>query len=532
MQPAAHDDAAARGGGALLGREGGIYPSFWERLAPYVAEFAGTFLLTSCYLCGKSTPSMWSISAVALMLFALMSSLLHVSGACLNPSVSIALWLSGRQLFSKTWRMCLSQVLGAAVAAALTNHFVFGPQGISVRLGPEPGFGAAQVATVELLYTGMICFVYLNCVASPRNNPARDQNGFAALAVGFTFIAGGHASQGVSGTVMNPAIAWGLQLVDFGAKEPDAWPTFYLWWEIMGAFLAAGAQRVVRPGEVSGQGLSADSAAAVTPGSSALFAEFLGTFYVVFTKAMVHRTWSSYEPWAVASAMLCMIYSVRDISGAMFNPAVTLAAFLSGKLRRGRGRQASSDSMAFHLNVKQMSLYMGAQVFAGLMASSAFAMVHGDMSLPIRDDTIINPHVSQAIKASTIIIGETFFTSVLCYVVLATCLTNPMASSKGAASQHNNIAGLAVAGAHLVSGVSVGKVSGSILNPAVSIGFSGLAALSSSRESIVLPYVGYQVFGAILATAAFAATHGHLDEARKDGDGAFAAEEGVGLVSG
>jgi len=49
---------------------------------------------------------------------------------------------------------------------------------------------------------------------------------------------------------MNPAISFGLQLVDFGTKDPSSWPSWYFLAEIFGAFIAAGSLRVVRPDEL------------------------------------------------------------------------------------------------------------------------------------------------------------------------------------------------------------------------------------------------------------------------------------------
>eukprot|EP00928_Gymnodinium_smaydae_P043412 TRINITY_DN29089_c0_g2_i2.p2 TRINITY_DN29089_c0_g2~~TRINITY_DN29089_c0_g2_i2.p2 ORF type:complete len:104 (+),score=7.61 TRINITY_DN29089_c0_g2_i2:133-444(+) len=83
------------GGGMamLLGRQGGIYASFFERSLPYFAEFLGTFFLAMCFLCNLNTQSAWAISARALMMIGLMSAFGHISGANLNPSVSISLWI-------------------------------------------------------------------------------------------------------------------------------------------------------------------------------------------------------------------------------------------------------------------------------------------------------------------------------------------------------------------------------------------------------------------------------------------------------
>ena len=65
---------------------------------------------------------------------------------------------------------------------------------------------------------------------------------------------------------------------------------------------------------------------AETSTSSKLIAEFIGTFFLALTicTAAVHGSAGDYAPFAIAATLMVMIYAVGHISGAHFNPAVTL----------------------------------------------------------------------------------------------------------------------------------------------------------------------------------------------------------------
>jgi len=472
-----------------LGEEDGIYKGWSERYAPYAAEFVGTFLLTTTYLCNLTGDPTWGISSNALMVTALMTALSHISGANLNPSVSISLYLSGRKSFTATLKYCAVQILGAACAGLIVSWKI--GTSLIIDVGPRSGFSAGDAMLVEVLFTSMICFVFLNCVASPRNNPTGNLNGFAAIATGFSFIAGGHACKEVSGSVMNPAISVGLQLADINSADPTAWASLFFLMEIVGAFVASGAFRVVRPDELKDPlqlGVQKELA-----GSAIIMAEFIGTFYVILTKAMVHKRLTLSEPWAVASAQCGMVYSLRGVSGAFFNPAITISV------------AASTGDMPLH----RVAVLIGAQIMGAISATSTFAIISGGADLPV---------VSAELHSSigSIALAESLFTFLLCYVVLSTSMPDPPTTSEVPAKTrkqaHNNFAGLAVAGSYLVGGVSVGHVSGSVLNPAVALGYSGLAGLTGDASKTCLPYILYEVAGALAASAAFQVTHAHLRE--------------------
>merc|ERR1719321_2278236 len=104
--------------------------------------------------------------------------------------------------------------------------------------------------------------------------------------------------------------------------------------------------RVVRPEEYGGTKM---------PMVSALVSEFLGTFFLVLTVGLNVLGSSKAGAFSIAAALMSMIYALGNVSGAHFNPAVTMAILLSG-----RDKMAGGVGMA--------GAYMATQIIAGCMA--------------------------------------------------------------------------------------------------------------------------------------------------------------------
>jgi aquaporin Z len=60
--------------------------------------------------------------------------------------------------------------------------------------------------------------------------------------------------------------------------------------------------------------------------------EFIGTFFLVFTVGMcLIKPGTDFAPLAIGSALMVMVYAGGHVSGAHYNPAVTLAGWLRGR---------------------------------------------------------------------------------------------------------------------------------------------------------------------------------------------------------
>lgn len=174
--------------------------------------------------------------------------------------------------------------------------------------------------------------------------------------------------------------------------------------------------------------------------------EFIGTFFLVLTVCMtVLGGAGNFAPIAIGSALMVMIFAGGHISGAHYNPAVTLGVFIRGKI-----------------DAKDVAPYMIAQILAGVVAASISAILLGAMGAEDAVTTRLNVGPS--------LIAEFLGTFALVYVVLQT------ATAKGTAG--NSFYGLAIGFTVLAMAYALGGVSGGAFNPAVATGIS-LAGIKS-----------------------------------------------------
>ena len=165
-----------------------------------------------------------------------------------------------------------------------------------------------------------------------------------------------------------------------------------------------------------------------------LLVELIGTFFLFFTVGMAVANAGDLAPLAIGSVLMVMIFAGAHISGAHYNPAVTMAVWL-------RGRASSADLVAYWI------AQLAGAGLAGLVV----------VQLLERSTTPFEPAV-----AWEALLVEFLFTFALAYVVLH------VATSKG--TEGNSYYGLAI-GFTLVAGIfAVGAISGGVFNPAVVVG--------------------------------------------------------------
>jgi aquaporin Z len=176
--------------------------------------------------------------------------------------------------------------------------------------------------------------------------------------------------------------------------------------------------------------------------------EFIGTFFLVLTIGLTvvgPGDAGELAPLAIGSALMVMVYAGGHVSGAHYNPAVTMAVFLRGKCP-----------------LADVVPYIVAQV---LGAAAAAAIVLFAKENP--QVTALSPDVPRALLA------EFLFTFALCFVVLN------VATAKGTSG--NSFYGLAIGFTVLAGAFAVGPVSGGVFNPAVAVGVTilGLSPLAN-----------------------------------------------------
>ena len=204
-----------------------------------------------------------------------------------------------------------------------------------------------------------------------------------------------------------------------------------------------------------------------TSTSSKLIAEFIGTFFLALTicTAAVHGSAGDYAPFAIAATLMVMIYAVGHISGAHFNPAVTVAVWL-------RGACEKSDVVP----------YISVQALAGVLA----AIVSQEILLAEPSVTAIDMDATNALAA------EFLYTFALVYVILNVATSD--------ATQGNGYYGAAISFVVLAGALTVGGISLGSFNPAV----SGALLVSGAIElSDLWIHLVPQFLAGVLAVQAF-----------------------------
>jgi len=194
-------------------------------------------------------------------------------------------------------------------------------------------------------------------------------------------------------------------------------------------------------------------------------AEFVGTYFLVLTVGCCVLTGSIGAAISIGSILMVMIYALGSVSGAHFNPAVTVAILLSA-----RRLLEWTDALA----------YIISQLLGGLCAGITYRALFG-MAFTLEP---VGHHT--AIAAAVV---EVIYTMALCYVVLNVATTQKQ--------DGNNYFGLAIGFTVVSAALAIGGVSGCCLNPAVALGTMAVQAFDMGMPSMqffplyfLCPYVG------------------------------------------
>ena len=214
-----------------------------EAIGTFLLVLVGTAVATAAVL-GKGTagPAYDSLSvalAFGLILIPIVGSLGQVSGAHVNPAVTLGLAVAGKFPWSHVPGYVAAQLAGA-ILAALTVWAAYGHGAyVDAHLGapaPVNGASALQVLLVEALIAFILVFTVIS-TATDKRVPA----GTAAVAIGFALSAGVLLGGPVSGGAGNPARALGPMIV---SGTFPVW-FFYTVGPLLGGVIAALAFRLV-----------------------------------------------------------------------------------------------------------------------------------------------------------------------------------------------------------------------------------------------------------------------------------------------
>ena len=198
--------------------------------------------------------------------------------------------------------------------------------------------------------------------------------------------------------------------------------------------------------------------------------ELLGTFFLMLTIGMVvipPGEAGALAPVAIGVVLIALVYAGGHVSGAHYNPAVTLAVLI----RKGiRGAEAAG--------------YVVAQLAGAAIAVFAAAWLKGDA-----DPSTIE------VAAGRNFLAELLFTFALVWVIL-----NVATAKK---NEGNQFFGVAIGLTVMAGAFAVGPISGAAFNPAVT---TGLGIVGILEWPVAAVQYAAQAVAGVLAAVVFGAT--------------------------
>jgi MIP family channel proteins len=209
-----------------------------ELVGTFVLVFGGTAVAVGAILSRPTAGAAYDSLAVALAfglaLAAVVAAVGHVSGAHVNPAVTLGMAATGKFPWQYTPHYIGAQLVGAVLAAVAT-WITFGGAGArnEAKLAatyPAQGVGDLQAFIVEILITFILVFVVM-AVATDQRAPAA----IAPIAVGFALAVGVFIAGPVTGGSVNPARSLGPMIV--AGDLTSVW--LYILGPIIGGVLGA-----------------------------------------------------------------------------------------------------------------------------------------------------------------------------------------------------------------------------------------------------------------------------------------------------
>lgn len=207
-----------------------------------VAECLGTFALVAvgpgAVMVAARTHAFGPVGvalAFGLVITIVVAASGHLSGAHINPAVTIGFWSMGRFRASDVLPYIAAQCVGA-VAASFVCGWILGPVGaFGLTL---PGLALPQSFVVEMGYTGILGFVIM-AVATDERTPTA----VAPFAIGATVFAGALVTGPLTGGSFNPARSLGP------AVAAGIWTAHWLYWvaPIVGMVIGMHLYEYLRP---------------------------------------------------------------------------------------------------------------------------------------------------------------------------------------------------------------------------------------------------------------------------------------------
>jgi aquaporin Z len=240
-------------------------------------------------------------------------------------------------------------------------------------------------------------------------------------------------------------------------------------------------------------------------------AEFLGTFILMSAFTNVTVNGNALGALAVASSLMIMIYSLGAVSGANFNPAVTIALAIMSCAKFPGINLPPLDAVVY-IFMQLLGALCGALIStliwlphpfssSSTLGSTSEAVLAGNITQPWRNAVIESTAYSHG--DLNVLGSETLYTFVLVFVILN------VATQGDTGKEKNWYFGLAIGFVIVAAATAVGGISFCCLNPAVSFGATMMNLFYAKVDDTVAAigywfgYSAFEILGALIACALF-----------------------------
>jgi MIP family channel proteins len=205
-----------------------------EAIGTFILVFAGTGAIVVNDVAGGSVTHVGISLTFGLVVLALVYSLGDVSGAHLNPAVTLGFFVAGRFSLPRVLPYIASQCAGALAASAAVRIMFFDHPTLGATL---PAGDVGRAFAMETFLTFALMFVILNVASG-----AKEKGIMAGIAVGAVIALEALVGGPISGASMNPARSLAPALVSLRLEH--LW--IYLTAPIVGAGLGVAAWRLIQ----------------------------------------------------------------------------------------------------------------------------------------------------------------------------------------------------------------------------------------------------------------------------------------------
>lgn len=208
----------------------------------YIAELIGTYALVFCgtgaiminEISGGAVGHLGIALTFGCIVIAMIYAIGEISGAHINPAVTIAFWSAGEFDQKEIIPYILAQLVGAILASA-TLYFLFPTAN---TMGETLPYGTIfQSFVLEIILTFFLMFVIINVATG-----AKETGMMAGLAIGLTVLLEAAFAGPICGASMNPARS--IAPAIFAGNFTHLWA--YILGPTIGALLAVGAWKVIK----------------------------------------------------------------------------------------------------------------------------------------------------------------------------------------------------------------------------------------------------------------------------------------------